>query len=231
MLYFFIMIQMSTNSSSTDILDFKSYYIKRISYYSYNNMYESFDTFFQIYLKSIWEVTPNKTKETKKLLDAVKISDNTYEFPSFYYVFEGKSTHIIKSKKDWQKILSVHVVGGITFRLFLYLNSLNIEELKLFYETKEQERFNKTQKELDRLLNSKLCLNIPYSLQKSLTLCDLNFTYEDVHIQITLYYAELSQISVNIFDSLYNDLPMLIDYVDRKNLHFYWKNNSRLALW
>lgn len=59
----------------------------------------------------------------------------------------------------------------------------------------------------------------------------MNFTYEDVHVQITLYYAELSQISVNIFDSLYNDLPMLIDYVDRKNLHFYWKNNSRLALW
>lgn len=222
---------MSTNSSSTDILDFKSYYIKKISYYSYNNMYESFDTFFQIYLKSIWEVTPNKTKETKKLLDAIKISDNTYEFPSFYYVFEGKSTHIIKSKKDWQKILTIRVVGGITFRLFLYLNSLNIEELKLFYETKEQERFDKIQKELDRLLNSELCLKVPYSLQKSLTLCDLYFDYMDTRIQITLYYSELAKISVNIFDSLYNDLPMLINYSDRKYLHFYWKNNSQLMLW
>lgn len=222
---------MPTNSSSTDILDFKSYYIKKISYYSDNNMYETFDTFFQTYLKTIWEVTPNKTKETKKLLNAIKISDNTYEFPSFYYVFEGKSLHIIKSKKDWQKILSVHVVGGITFRLFLYLNSLNIEELKLFYKTKEQERFSKTQNELDRLLNSELCLKIPYSLQKSLTLCDLYFDYMEHRIHITLYYSELAQISVNIFDSLYNDLPMLINYFDRKYLHFYWKNNSQLMLW
>lgn len=222
---------MSTNSSSTNILDFKSYYIKRISHYSYNDMYETFDTFFQTYLKTIWEVTPNKTKETKKLLDAIKISDNTYEFPSFYYVLEGKSIHIIKNKKDGQKILTVHIVGGITFRLFLYLNSLNIEELKLFYETKEQERFSKTQNELDRLLNSELCLKVPYSLQKSLTLCDLYFNYMEHRIQITLYYSELAQISVNIFDSLYNDLPILINYFDRNYLHFYWKYNSRLMLW
>lgn len=103
--------------------------------------------------------------------------------------------------------------------------------MKLFYETKELERFSKTQNELDRLLNSELCLKVPYSLQKSRTLCDLYFDYMDTRIQITLYYSELAQISVNIFDSLYNDLPMLINYFDRKNLHFYWKYNSRLMLW
>lgn len=231
MLYIFIIIQMSTNSSSTNILDFKSYYINKTSFSAYTNYYEDFNKFFQNYLITIWEVTPNKIKETKKLLDNIKISDNTYEFPSFYYVFEGKSMHILKDKKDMQMIFSLHQVGGITFRLFLYLNSLNIEELKLFYETKEQERFAKTQKELDRLLNSELCLKIPYSLQKSLNYCDLYFTYMNVNIQITLYYAELSQISVNIFNYLYNDLPILINYMDRKNLHFYWKNNSRLMLW
>ena len=50
-------------------------------------------------------------------------------------------------------------------------------------------------------------------------------------IHITLYYSELAQISVNLFDSLYNDLPILINYFDRKNLHFYWKYNSQLMLW
>lgn len=222
---------MSTNSSSTNILDFKSYYISKTSFSAYTNYYEDFNNFFKNYLITIWEVTPNKIKETKKLLDNIKISDNTYEFPSFYYVFEGKSMHILKDKKDMQMIFSLHRVGGITFRFFLYLNSLNIEELKLFYETKEQERFAKTQRELDRLLNSELCLKIPYSLQKSLNYCDLYFTYINTNIQITLYYAELAQISVNIFNSLYNDLSILIKYVDRKNLHFYWKNNSRLMLW
>lgn len=138
MLYIFIIIQMSTNSSSTDILDFKSYYINKTSFSAYTNYYEDFNKFFQNYLIAIWEVTPNKIKETKKLLNNIKISDNTYEFPSFYYVFEGKSMHILKDKKDMQMIFSLHQVGGITFRLFLYLNSLNIEELKLFMKLKNK---------------------------------------------------------------------------------------------
>lgn len=222
---------MSTNSSSTDILDFKSYYIKIMNYSPNSHSFDSFSHFFDGYLRTIWEVTPNKTKETKKLLDNIKISDNTYEFPSFYYVLEGKSMHILKDKKDMQMIFSLYQVGGLTFRLFLYLNSLNMEELRLFYEDQEQKRFSKIQKELDRLLNSKLCLNIPYTLQKYLTSCDLCFKYNDVNIQISLYYAEISQISTNIFDSLYNDLPILTNYMDRKNLHFYWKYNARLMVW
>lgn len=230
MLYIFIIIQMYTDLSSTDIQDFKSYYIKIMSYSSNSHSYDSFDHFFQGYLRTIWEVTPNKIKETKKLLDKIKISNNTYEFPSFYYVFEGKSMHILKNKKDMQMIFSVHQVGGLTFRLFLYLNSLNMEELKLFYEDQEQKRFSKIQKELDRLLNSKLCLNISYTLQKYLTSCDLCFKYKDVNIQITLYYEEIRQISTDIFDSFYNDLPTLTNYMDRKNLHFYWKYNARLMV-
>lgn len=222
---------MYTDSSSTDIQDFKSYYIKIMSYSSNSWSYDSFDHFFQGYLRTIWEVTPNKIKETKKLLDNIKISNNTYEFPSFYYVFEGKSMHILKNKKDMQIIFSVHQVGGLTFRLFLYLNSLNMEELRLFDETQEQKRFSKIQKELDRLLNSKLCLNIPYSLHKYFTSCDLYLKYKDLNIQITLYYAEIHQISTDIFDSLYNDLPTLINYIIRKNLHFYWKYNTRLMVW
>ena len=222
---------MSTNSSSTDILDFKSYYIHYINDSSNSYSYNSFDYFFQNYLRTIWEVTPNKFKETKKLLDNIKITNSTYEFPSFYYIFEDKSMHILKDKKDMQMIFSVHQVGGLTFRLFLYLNSLNMEELRLFYKNQEEKRFSEIQKELDRLLNSELCLNVSHSLQKSSTYCDLYFTYLNTSIQITLHYSELSQISTNIFNSFYNKLPILINYIDRKYLHFYWKNNTRLAVW